>query len=686
MFKIKISVKRYSLKGILFLLFLNLSSINAQDTKGISTSSGIAGITDSTTALADTLSQNGINKRLSPLKNIDAYIDDSTGTFINKGVYDFIEFHSPGDILVNFLPAEKNDFGAFGHPDFFNIYGLEKTSVLIDNLPVSSIGVFNFYNISLTGITRIEASSLTSGFLYGDRMNGAAVNFVKRDLAPEQPVTEIRYLQGANDEGEINIFFARKFSRRLIFSFNVANKSVSSRFLNSDYSHWGGFGRIKYLSGKNLNLALTYSYLHSKTGLNGGVDFDSIKTGSFGNDYNSILYNSYLAPALFPNRYLKTTSKKIELSINSKFSDKDLFAARIYYDDNLHEFRQNESGKIYSRAIPKIISDTKNRRIGFNFTNLLTADFITLKLLGNYENLTASSPLFFDSRTMNNLSLSGIASFSKKDFSLVPSLFSRTLFYNGSWFFGYGGELRFSLFSDVTITGSASRFQKPYSLFTQAYSTGKGSDFLTSELSVKYLFDKSVVKATGYLASEKNAMFAYSTEQSKQYYHPEKISYAVNDISTFGMNLFSDIYYGKFEFFLNATYNVSASYKQLETLPKFFANAGLYYIDSLFSDNLYLKTGFNFYFTGKQNFLFYNFQTSDAVRFYQNSSGAIMPLAYPPTENNLTLDFFLCGRIQDRANIYFIFENLTNKDYFVVPYYPKQSRGIRFGVEWVLFN
>ena len=654
--------------------------------RGVLTPSDSTGIADSTTTPADTLLQNKIDKRLTPLKNIDAYLDDSTGTVINKEEYDFIEFHSTGDILVNYLPTEKNDFGVFGHPDFFNIYGLEKTSVLIDNLPASTLGVFNFYDISLTGITRIEAPSLTSGFLYGDRMNGATVNFVRKDLAPEKPITEIRYLQGVNDEGEINIFFSRKFSRRLIFSFNVANKAVSSRFTNSDYSHWGGFARVKYLSGKNLNLALTYSYLHSKTGLNGGVDFDSIKTGSFGNDYNSILYNSYLSPVLFPNRYLKTTSKKIELSVNSKFSDENLFSARIYYDDNLHEFRQNESGKIYPREIPKIISDTENRRIGFNFANLLTTDFITLKLLGNYENLSASSPLFFESRSMNNLSLSGIASFSKKDFILVPSLFSRTLFYNGNWFFGYGGNLRFSPFGNVIITGSASRFQKPYSLFTQVYSMEKGSDFLSSELSVKYICGKSVVKATAYLASEKNAMFAYSTERSKQYYHPEKIKYAANDVSTFGMNFFSDVYYGNFELFLNATYNISASYKEIKTLPKFFTNGGLYYIDSLFSDNLYLKTGLNFYFTGKQNFLFYNFQTSDAVRFYQNSSGAILPLTYPPTENNLTLDFFLCGRIQDRANIYFIFENLTNKDYFVVPYYPKQSRGIRFGIEWVIFN
>ena len=686
MFKIKISVKRYYLKGILFLLFLNLSSVNAQDAKGILTSAGSAVIADSTTAQTDTLLQNEIGKHLLSLKNIDAYLDDSTGAVINKEEYDFTEFHSPGDIPANYLPAEKNDFGIFGHPDFFNIYGLEKTSVLIDNLPVSTSGVFNFYDISITGITRIEVPSLTSGFLYGDRMNGVAVNFVRKDFVPEKPVTEIRYLQGANDEGEINIFFARKFSRRLIFSFNVANKAVSSRFLNSGYSHWGGFGRVKYLAGNNLNLALTYSYLHSKTGLNGGVDFDSIKAGSFGSDYNSILYNSYLAPVLFPNRYLKTTREKIELSINSKILDNDLFAARIYYDNNLYEFRQNELSKNYSRAIPKIINDTKNRRIGFNFTNLLTADFITLKILGNFENLTASSPLFFDSRTMNNLSLSGIASLTKNKFGLAPSLFSRTLFYNGSWFLGYGGALRFSPVSNIIITGSASRFQKPYSLFTQVYSMEKGSACLTSELSVKYLFGKSMIKATGYLAAEKNAMFAYSTEQSKQYYHPEKIKYAANDVSAFGMNLFSDIHYGKFEFFLNATYNLTASYKELETLPKFFANAGLYYIDSLFSDNLYLKTGFNFYFTGKQNFLFYNFQTSDAVRFYQNSSGSIMPLVYPPTENNLTLDFFLCGRIQDRANIYFIFENLTNKDYFVVPYYPEQSRGIRFGVEWDLFN
>jgi outer membrane cobalamin receptor len=46
------------------------------------------------------------------------------------------------------------------------------------------------------------------------------------------------------------------------------------------------------------------------------------------------------------------------------------------------------------------------------------------------------------------------------------------------------------------------------------------------------------------------------------------------------------------------------------------------------------------------------------------------------------LDFFLAGKIQDRATVYFVFENILNAKYFIAPYYPKQARGLRFGIAW----
>jgi len=50
------------------------------------------------------------------------------------------------------------------------------------------------------------------------------------------------------------------------------------------------------------------------------------------------------------------------------------------------------------------------------------------------------------------------------------------------------------------------------------------------------------------------------------------------------------------------------------------------------------------------------------------------------------IDLFLSATIQDRAIIFFVFENLLNNQYFIVPNYFKQQTGIRFGLSWELFD
>ena len=65
------------------------------------------------------------------------------------------------------------------------------------------------------------------------------------------------------------------------------------------------------------------------------------------------------------------------------------------------------------------------------------------------------------------------------------------------------------------------------------------------------------------------------------------------------------------------------------------------------------------------------------VNFVPTST--LIPGSFSPS---FQLDFFLAGKIQNSATVYFVFENLFNAKYFIVPYYPKQARGIRFGVAW----
>ena len=93
----------------------------------------------------------------------------------------------------------------------------------------------------------------------------------------------------------------------------------------------------------------------------------------------------------------------------------------------------------------------------------------------------------------------------------------------------------------------------------------------------------------------------------------------------------------------------------------------MYYKDILFDNNLDLKTGFIFYYTGKNN-----------VFTYENG------LVEVPSSNKL--DFTLVGEIQKTAIVYFTWQNLLGSNYYLTPYYPMPGSSLRFGVAWEMFN
>ena len=117
---------------------------------------------------------------------------------------------------------------------------------------------------------------------------------------------------------------------------------------------------------------------------------------------------------------------------------------------------------------------------------------------------------------------------------------------------------------------------------------------------------------------------------------------------------------------VNSSYYTSIS-DSLSGVPQFQTQTGLYYKDILFDNNLDLKTGFIFYYTGKNN-----------VFTYENG------LVEVPSSNKL--DFTLVGEIQKTAIVYFTWQNLLGSNYYLTPYYPMPGRSLRFGVVWEMFN
>jgi outer membrane cobalamin receptor len=83
-----------------------------------------------------------------------------------------------------------------------------------------------------------------------------------------------------------------------------------------------------------------------------------------------------------------------------------------------------------------------------------------------------------------------------------------------------------------------------------------------------------------------------------------------------------------------------------------------------------MKVGFQLNFIGNQ------------ITLPENQPG-IIPININPVQ---TIDFILSGTIQNTATLFFTWENLLNKKYFFIPYFPMPERNIRFGVSWEFLN
>ena len=117
--------------------------------------------------------------------------------------------------------------------------------------------------------------------------------------------------------------------------------------------------------------------------------------------------------------------------------------------------------------------------------------------------------------------------------------------------------------------------------------------------------------------------------------------------------------------------NPGSDFKNL--MPDLNFMSGVFYNGILFNSNLNLKTGFLFYYTGAQNLT--QIYSQPVLSYYNNNIAS-----------SLKIDFTLIGEIRRVAIIYFTWENLLDKKYFITPFYPMPSRGIRFGLGWELFN
>lgn len=571
-----------------------------------------------------------------------------------------LEYQYTGDYLrLSQFNVVKN-LGFTGQPNETFLYGVgnDAVSYLMDGVSYNDrqSNSLNLNLIQSEDVDSIEVIPLPRGFLYGAYNNPVSINFITKDFISIQPYSRIKFYQGTNRDMMFDGIFNAIITNKLIASFDITNRIYDGTYDNTDYSIWQGKVKLKYLLSNAINIIASYNYNDYIAGYSGGVDVDSIR--SITENVDDVLYDFRAAPMVYPNGELKTLTHLPRLRFLIKPADWLKIDASLFFMFNRYE--KNTLASEYS----------ENKTYGLNIRNDFDYSIFKFQLNIDYEKRDVySSSSFYNSIDPMSLyvyqnqldadlfSVSGILSANLDDGTFIPSIYYKTSAYNKN-------------------------FSQPMAYNDDKTNHGIGVDLLFKiKSSFGFYFGTSVLKP--YNSSKEYTLIELGTRYQNESIFAD-LKYFYNEYSRgfyTGGNFFDYIKFGnlnglglnlKFKYWKlllesNSSYYYSADNKKLIGVPDFQTQTGLYYTSILFNENLDLKTGFVFYYTGTNN-------------VYTREHGITeVPLSYK-------LDFALAGEIQKTAIVYFLFQNLLGNDYYITPYYPMPGRNIRFGFAWELFN
>lgn len=602
-----------------------------------------------------------------------------------------IDYRTTADYFTNTPFGFVRDLGSVGLPSETLIYGLGfgNVSFMSDGIPINN-RLSNSLDLNLfqsESVDSIEIIPLARGFLYGNINNPVSINFITREPDSHKPFSRLRYYQASNSEALMDGIFNITPFNKLNAYFEISNQSTNPFYQNTDYSNWSGTARLRYLLSESINILASYRYVKSVIQLNGGVDADSITNNYTPAQFNDILYNNLSAPVRFSNRYQKAMVNDFRLSVLSNFSEYAKTDLTFYYQSNLTEFRQNENSTIDESRVRKIFDDNSHKTVGANLTQNLRFNFGKVSSITNFERATFNSPLLAQEIVKTSFSESVIGTLSLFDNSFIPSFYGKYLKYSDKSYIGFGTDAKLSLNNSIKAYAGFSFSQKPYGIWEEQFVLPNinldKQKHSSAELSLIYTNGATNLSATYFRQSMLNTLISTTYRDSNR--QEETLFFSGKDLDLNGINLKFDLKYWKILFSTNTSFYFSSEMRSEYKLPEYTSTGGIYYIDTLFNANLHLKAGINYYSIGSRDFIDYDLE-KNIFSYYNFNPTASYPAVVVPTAARITpsfqIDFFLAGRIQNLATIYFVFENLLDAKYFIVPYYPKQARGIRFGVAW----
>jgi hypothetical protein len=589
---------------------------------------------------------------------------DNQSTFISRKDIVKSNYRFAADLLNEYPLTFQRDFGFVGYPNDVLLFGngSEFVNWMIDGIPSNErIGKsFNLNLVQTEDIDSIEIIPLPRGFLYGSYIFPVSANYITRDFIPPKPYSRIRYIQGPDREASVDVNFHALLSKKLLLSFDISNRIKDSTYRNTEFGLWQIKTKLKYFLSNEINILATYNYNDYKLGFNGGIDVDSIR--KLTDDINTILYDNFLAPIVFPNGEMKTLQHFPKLSILTNFfpwlkSDLNLYYRYSKYDSR-SDIQENNKEDIYGLSF-------RNKFTVKNFEFNLLFDYEKIKQFTKYldDRISPYADLGFN-YDRDIFSIGGIITTKLLQDKLNISFFYKHSAYQDKYYSNFiiGKPIvTQQIFpSDLSNNGTGADVTFKFNDNIRVY---VGSSFINNYLSddsKELLLFQSGLNYQNEFLSANIIYFINEYGSGSTYYPLYPHTYKTGNVDGVGLSLKA-----KYNFLLlelqSSKYNSRSG--DLISMPEFSSRTGLFFNDYLFNDNLDLKAGVVFTFTGKQK--------------YQSLKFGLVEVS-PVTR----IDLSIAGEIRKAATVYFVLENLLDKKYYITPYYPMPERNFRFGIAW----
>lgn len=687
-------MKSYNKTILLLMLLLPAMSLYSQEEvkKGDKKAISAADSVKMAAAARDTTGKKAATARIykkinakSPLSN------NAEGFIINKDKMYKSDYRSIGDLFYQAPFGFQQYLGSAGlyheamlYGNGFGAVSYADDGVFINNRLFNS---FDLNNFQTEKIDSIEIYSLPKAFIFSPLNNNSALNFISKERIKEKQYSRFRFFQGSNKEGYVDFIFNMPLAKNMFFTTELTNNNINDRYLNSEAGGWRAMVKLNYLVSDKINLTANYNYVNTETKFNGGADLDAVKA-EYPDQWQDYLYEEKRASVYYDNRGQKVLNHRISIKTSADLIPNDPTDLTIYFQTGLNQFRQNDTVDNYyynglQEGIVSIRNDNKYSTYGFLFNQGYTEKYFGLKFIMNYEKSRYNTPYLPTEVEKDLFSAAGIASLHLIDSTLHPSVFVKQLKYNSKNYSGIGADINFSLTKNIHIYSGYSYYDKPYNVLEENSLSALGSAPVQSinnfEAGIRYIDKRSDIRLGYFHTKNNNAPFNLITAPAGG--HNYVIDYyGTTERTINGINFNFSYKYWKILFSGNATSLLNTD-KALVNSPAFTFDGGVYYIDTLFNSNLDMKAGLNFKYYSRQNYFIYDFEKSVSAQAFLFGAGSNNYIG-GKTADVFRIDFFVAGRVQESAIIYFTFENLLSTKYYIVPFYPALGRNIRFGISW----